>query len=101
MDTFADTIKRDGEDEWIEERLFRVVLSLSNGESIEVASFSEEAGADAQARDIATRLATTSEWPRVRGRYLRPETILAVEVSERRRLAGSKVRAAWGQAQTT
>jgi hypothetical protein len=75
-------------EEWTEQRLFRVVLNLQNGEWLEVGSFPDEASADGHAREIATRLAQTNEWPRVRGRYLNPETILSIEISERRRLAG-------------
>jgi hypothetical protein len=75
-------------DEWEEQRLYRVVLNLSNGEWLEVGSFLDEASADGHARDIATRLAQANEWPRVRGRYLRPETILSIEISERRRPSG-------------
>ena len=75
-------------DEWGEQRLFRVVLNLSGGEWVEVGSFDDEASADAHAREIAGRLASTDEWPRVRGRYLRPDTIMSIEISERRRMTG-------------
>lgn len=85
------------ESDWAEERLFRVVLNLANDEWVEVGSFVDEASADAHAREIASRLSTTTEWPKVRGRYLRPETILSIEISERKRLGGSQARAAWGQ----
>jgi hypothetical protein len=74
---------------WEEQRLYRVVLNLANGEWLEVGSFLDEASADGHARDIATRLAQANEWPRVRGRYIRPETILSIEISERRRPSGS------------
>jgi hypothetical protein len=71
---------------WAEETIYRVVLNLSSGESAEVATFGDEASADSHARDIAGRLAATSEWPHVRGRYLRPETIVSIEVSARKRV---------------
>ena len=74
---------------WEEQRLYRVVLNLANGEWLEVGSFLDEASADGHARDIATRLAQANEWPRVRGRYIRPETILSIEISERRRPSGA------------
>ena len=84
-------------EEWIEERQFRVILNLADGESVEVATFEDEPSADAHAKAIASQLATTGEWPSVRGRYLRPETIVSVEISERRLLTGSPQRAQWGQ----
>ncbi len=74
------------EQTWAEETIYRVVLNLSSGESAEVATFGDEASADSHARDIAGRLAATSEWPHVRGRYLRPETIVSIEVSARKRV---------------
>jgi len=82
-----------GADAWVEEKHFRVILSLANGDWVELASFADEPGAEDCARDMASRLASGGEWPRVRGRYIRPETIVAIEISERRRLSGSDVRA--------
>lgn len=76
-------------EEWSEQRLYRVVLNLTSGEWVEVGSFPDEQTADGHAREIATRLAQATEWPRVRGRYLRPETIVSIEISERRRPADS------------
>ncbi len=81
------------DDSWTEERLFRVLLNLDDGDSIEVDSFATEDEAEACAKSLADRLAETSEWPRIRGRYLRPETITAIEISERRRWGGSSARA--------
>ena len=82
------------ENGWNEERLYRVLLSLSGGDTIEVDSFATETEAEACAQELAERLAGTTEWPRIRGRYLRPETITAIEISERRRWGGSSARAA-------
>jgi hypothetical protein len=72
---------------WAEESFFRVVLHLEGGESVEAASFPDAESAEARARELVTHLAERA-WPRIRSRYLRPETILSVEVSERRRFAG-------------
>jgi hypothetical protein len=72
---------------WAEERFFRVVFHLEGGESVEVASFPDAETAEARARELVERLAEHA-WPRVKSRYLRPETVLSVEVSERRRFAG-------------
>lgn len=82
------------EDVWTEEKLFRVVLNLVGGDFVEVDSFAAEAEAEMCARGLAESLAESNEWPRIRGRYLRPETITAVEISERRRWGGSSARAA-------
>ena len=82
------------ENGWNEERLYRVLLSLSGGDTVEVDSFATETEPEACAQELAERLAGTTEWPRIRGRYLRPETITAIEISERRRWGGSSARAA-------
>jgi hypothetical protein len=89
METVVDTT----EDAWAEEPSFRVVLNLEGGDSIEVESFHTEDEAEACAKQLADLLAGTSEWPRIGGRYLRPETITAIEISERRRWGGSSARA--------
>lgn len=82
------------EDVWTEEKLFRVILNLAEGDYVEVESFATQEEAEACAKDLADRLAESKEWPRIRGRYLRPETITAIEISERRRWGGSTARAA-------
>ena len=82
------------EDGWNEERLYRVLLNLTAGDWVEVDSFSTETEAEACAQALAEQHAATREWPRIRGRYLRPETITAIEISERRRWGGSTARAA-------
>jgi len=87
----------DGADAWVEEKHYRVVLNLANGDWVELSSFSDEESAEACARDMAARLASTGEWPRIRGRYLRPETIVSIEISERRRMTGSHVRERYWQ----
>jgi hypothetical protein len=84
------------EETWAEENFYRVVLNLEGGEWVEVGTFRDEESAEASARELVTQLAER-RWPRVKSRYLRPETILSVEVSERRRYTGSSSRAAWGQ----
>jgi hypothetical protein len=84
------------EEAWVEENFYRVLLNLEGGEWVEVGSFPDEQAAEASARELVTQLAER-RWPRVKSRYFRPETILSVEVSERRRYTGSSARAAWGQ----
>jgi hypothetical protein len=82
------------EDTWEEERLFRVVLNMDGGDWVEIDSFHSETEAEACAKEMADRLAETTEWPRIRGRWLRPDTITSIEIAERRRYGGSSARAA-------
>jgi len=85
------------DDQWAEENFYRVVLNLEAGDWVEIETFTDEQSAEACAAEIVETLAEAKSWPRVRGRYLRPETIMSVEVSERRRYTGSAARASWGQ----
>jgi hypothetical protein len=82
------------EDTWAEERLFRVVLNMDGGDWVELDSFHTEEEAETCAREMAELLAAATEWPRIRGRWLRPETITSIEIAERRRYGGSQARAA-------
>jgi hypothetical protein len=84
-------------EEWGEENFYRVVLNLEAGDWVEIETFADEKSAEACAAEIVQSLAEARSWPRVRGRYLRPETIMSVEVSERRRYTGSAARASWGE----
>jgi hypothetical protein len=81
------------EDTWAEERLYRVVLNMDGGDWVEIDSFHSEPEAEACAKEMADRLAGTTEWPRIRGRWLRPDTITSIEIAERRRYGGSQARA--------
>ena len=81
------------EDTWAEERLFRVVLNMDGGDRVEIDSFHSEPEAEACAKGMADRLAGATEWPRIRGRWLRPDTITSIEIAERRRYGGSQARA--------
>lgn len=85
------------DDQWAEEHFYRVILNLEAGDWVEIETFADEQSAEACAAQLVQALAEAKAWPRVRGRYLRPETIMSVEVSERRRYTGSAERASWGQ----
>jgi hypothetical protein len=85
------------DDQWAEENFYRVVLNLEGGDWVEIDTFADEQSAEACAAELVETLAEAKKWPRVRGRWLRPETIMSVEVSERRRYTGSAARASWGQ----
>jgi hypothetical protein len=81
------------EETWAEERLYRVVLNMHGGDWVEIDSFHTESEAEACAKEMADRLASATEWPRIRGRWLRPDTITSIEIAERRRYGGSQARA--------
>src|SRR5688500_11273962 len=80
-------------EEWVEENFYRVALTLEEGDWVALETFADARAAEACAAEIVQSLAEARSWPRVRGRYLRPETIMSVEVSERRRYTGSAARA--------
>ena len=77
---------------------FRVFLSLAGGERIEAGAFPSEQTAHAQAEGLmaaAAQATTTAKWPCINGRYLRPETIVSIDVerTEQTRWTGSTGRA--------
>jgi hypothetical protein len=74
---------------------FRVAFNLPDGEWVEIGSFGSGDAAETCAREAAAELATGASWPRVGNRYLRPDTILSIEISERLRLTGSASRASY------
>lgn len=82
---------------WEEEREFHIIVRLQGGEALELESFMDEDAADAYAREVIARLTNSDEWPRIRGRYVRPESVTSVEVDERRPKvwSGSAVRGRW------
>src|SRR5919204_3773160 len=84
---------------WAEEREFHVVVRLQGGEALELESFTDESEADACAREVIANLTKSAEWPRIRSRYVRPESITSVEVDERRPKvwSGSAARGRWAK----
>lgn len=63
--------------------LRRVVVRLVAGDQLEVARVDGLDAADAAAQELVARLATAErdgEWPMVGGRYLRPASIVSVDV---------------------
>ena len=62
---------------------FNVYLRLSDGERAEAGSFEGEQAAHAFADELMSASAgatATSRWPRIGDRYLRPETIISIDV---------------------
>ena len=61
----------------------RIVLRMSGGESVELVAVSSEDEAVAIARDFVGRIAEAEAagvWPEFEGRFLRPDTIVSVDV---------------------
>ena len=84
---------------WAEEREFHVLVRLHGGEALELESFTDEAEADARARGVISELTKSTQWPCIRGRYVRPESVVSVEIDERRPKvwSGSALRGRWAQ----
>jgi hypothetical protein len=63
-------------------RKFHVAVRLVNSEAVEVGSYATAAEAEAEAAAVVKRLASAgpAEWPSVRGRFLRPDAIVSVDV---------------------
>ena len=61
---------------------FVVAIRLVNSEAVEVAVFPSAAEAEAEAGAVVKRLASSGrgEWPWFRGRFLRPDAIVSVDV---------------------
>ena len=76
-----------------------VVLRIADGERVQLGSFGEAEEARQAAEDLVKDLrdASSTTWPFIRGRYIRPESILAIELVEERvnRWIGSVGRTRW------
>jgi hypothetical protein len=77
---------------------FNVFLSLAGGERVEAGQFPTEQAAHARAEELmaaAAAATANAKWPRIGGRYLRPETIVSIDVerSDQPRWTGSTGRA--------
>jgi hypothetical protein len=78
-----------------------VYLRLAEGERLQAGSFTSEGDAHEYAGQLMAASATgVTRWPRVGDRYLRPESIVSIDVerSNQPRWTGSTGRAtSWGQ----
>jgi Type II secretion system (T2SS), protein E, N-terminal domain len=64
-------------------RRFRVVVRLSNDELVDVASFGAAPAARTRAAELVDQLASGDDpWPFVRGRFLRPDAVVSVDIVE-------------------
>jgi hypothetical protein len=78
---------------------YEVSLRLADGERVPIGSFADPQKAREYAREVVRHLSDeTSGWPFFSGRFMRPDTILSVDivpVGESDRWLGSTVRSNW------
>ena len=65
--------------------LYEVTIRLANGERVEAGAFQELAAAKDCAKSLMAQVAAAAqgEWPFVSGRFLKPDTIVSVDIAER------------------
>ena len=63
---------------------WRMTIRLSNGERVDAGEFSDEASAKQEAKAIMMQAAAAAadDWPYVNGRFLKPDTIVSVDIAE-------------------
>ena len=62
-----------------------MTIRLSNGERVDAGEFSDEASAKQEAKAIMMQVAAAADaddWPYVSGRFLKPDTIVSVDIAE-------------------
>jgi hypothetical protein len=57
-----------------------VMLRLTNGERIPMASFEDKDAAKLFALELSRQLATTADWPFHGGRFIRPEAVVSIDL---------------------
>jgi len=57
-----------------------VFVRLSNGERIAAGAFDNEHSAEQCAQDLMSAIDTPGSWPRIDGRYVRPDAILSIDL---------------------
>jgi Type II secretion system (T2SS), protein E, N-terminal domain len=64
---------------------YEVTIRLTNGERVEAGAFAELAAAKECAKALMAQVAAAAqgEWPFVSGRFLKPDTIVSVDIGER------------------
>jgi hypothetical protein len=63
---------------------WRMTIRLTNGERVDAGEFPDEATAKQEAKAIMIQVATADQddWPYVSGRFLKPDTIVSVDIAE-------------------
>ena len=77
-----------------------VILRLRDGEALEVGTFQTAAEASARAQEVVAQISTAegaASWPFFAERYLRPDTIVSVDLLEEQadKWLGSAIRSRW------
>jgi len=64
--------------------VWRMTIKLTNGERVEAGDFPDLGAAKQQAKAIMTQIADAAqdEWPFVNGRFVKPDTIVSVDIAE-------------------
>jgi hypothetical protein len=64
--------------------LWRVLIRLTNGERVDAGDFSDPEAAKQHARSLMNQVADAEQgdWPFVSGRFLKPDTIVSVDIAE-------------------
>jgi hypothetical protein len=64
--------------------LHEVTIRLANGERVEAGTFQDLAAAKECAKALMAQVAAAGqgEWPFVSGRFLKPDTIVSVDIAE-------------------
>jgi Type II secretion system (T2SS), protein E, N-terminal domain len=64
--------------------LWRVLIRLTNGERVDAGDFSDPEAAKQHAKSLMSQVADaeTGDWPFVSGRFLKPDTIVSVDIAE-------------------
>jgi hypothetical protein len=64
--------------------LYEVAVRLANGERVEAGTFQELGAAKEAAKALMAQVAAAGqgEWPFVSGRFLKPDTIVSVDIAE-------------------
>jgi hypothetical protein len=63
---------------------WRLTIRLANGERVEAGDFPDQEAAKLEARTIMSQVADADgdDWPFVNGRFLKPDTIVSVDIAE-------------------
>jgi hypothetical protein len=63
---------------------WRLTIRLTNGERVEGGDFPDQEAAKSEAKTIMGQVADAdaTEWPFVNGRFLKPDTIVSVDIAE-------------------
>ncbi|TMJ96238.1 MAG: hypothetical protein E6G67_05350 [Actinobacteria bacterium] len=62
--------------------VFAVTVRLANGDRACVGFFAGEGAAIEEAHETVRALTSGGEWPRVQGRFIRPESVVSVDIDE-------------------